>query len=199
MFRQGLARLFENDPDFHIAGQCESAAEGLAMLADCGATMVLLDVDLGTERAVDFVMDARKSGFTGPILVVTAGASAPEAVQLVQAGVAGILHKHHSAEVLAHTIRRVAAGEAYVEPEYVTPLFRAADRTRAAAQPTLTERDRTVLRFVFQGLTNKQIGAHLEISESAVKSSLRQLFEKLGVRTRAQLVRVSLEKYRDQL
>jgi two-component system nitrate/nitrite response regulator NarL len=48
-------------------------------------------------------------------------------------------------------------------------------------------------------LTNKDIGARLEISESAVKSSLRQLFEKLGVRTRAQLVKVALERYRDQL
>jgi two-component system nitrate/nitrite response regulator NarL len=73
------------------------------------------------------------------------------------------------------------------------------DASDAAAEPALTERDKTVLRFIFQGLTNKDIGARPEISESAVKSSLRQLFEKLGVRTRAQLVRVALERYRDQL
>ena len=51
-----------------------------------------------------------------------------------------------------------------------------------------------MLRFIFQGLTNKDIGTRLNISESAVKSSLRQLFEKLGVRTRAQLVKVALER-----
>jgi DNA-binding NarL/FixJ family response regulator len=50
-----------------------------------------------------------------------------------------------------------------------------------------------------QGLTNKDIGLRLQISESAVKSSLRILFDKLGVRTRAQVVKVALEKYRDQL
>jgi two-component system nitrate/nitrite response regulator NarL len=56
-----------------------------------------------------------------------------------------------------------------------------------------------VLRFIFQGLANKEIGSRLEIAEGAVKASLRQLFQKLGVRTRAQLVKVALEQYRDQL
>jgi len=133
------------------------------------------------------------------ILVVTAGVSGPEATQLIQAGVAGILHKHHSTEVLCGIIRQVAAGEVYLEKGYLGSLFRSVDRTRQPNRPLLTERDKTVLRFIFQGLTNKDIGARLNISEGAVKSSLRQLFEKLGVRTRAQLVKVALERYRDQL
>jgi DNA-binding NarL/FixJ family response regulator len=63
----------------------------------------------------------------------------------------------------------------------------------------LTERDKTVLRLIFQGLANKEIGARLQLKEGAVKGSLRQLFNKLRVRTRAQLVKVALEQYRDQL
>jgi two-component system nitrate/nitrite response regulator NarL len=55
------------------------------------------------------------------------------------------------------------------------------------------------LRFVLQGLSNRQIAVRLEISEGAVKASLRHVCEKLAVRTRAQLVRVALEEYRDQL
>ena len=164
-----------------------------------GATMVLLDVDLGTGRALEFVEAAKKAAFEGFILVVTAGISGQEAVQLVQAGVAGILHKHHSAQELCDTIRKVAAGKACLEGEYLASLFRSVDRTRAPSRPKLTDRDRTMLRGVFQGLTNKDIGAGLQISEGAVKASLRQLFEKLGVRTRAQLVKVALEQYRDQL
>ena len=161
--------------------------------------MVLLDVDLGTERALDFVIEAKQSGYQGQILVVTAGVSGQEAVQLVQAGVAGILHKHNSIEVLRDIIRQVAAGEACLEKEYLASLFRSVDRTRAHGRPELTERDKTVLRFIFQGLTNKDIGKQLQISEGAVKASLRLLFDKLAVRTRAQLVKVALEQYRDQL
>jgi two-component system, NarL family, nitrate/nitrite response regulator NarL len=131
--------------------------------------------------------------------VLTAGASREEAIQLVRAGVAGILHKHHSSEDLSSTIRRVAAGEVYLENEYMPSLFKSVDLTQPPTQPALNDRDKTVLRLVFQGFTNRQIGARLQISESAAKSSLRQLFEKLGVRTRSQLVRVGLEQYRDQL
>jgi len=63
----------------------------------------------------------------------------------------------------------------------------------------LTERERQVLSFVFEGFANKQITDRLQISETAVKASLQQLFSKTGVRTRSQLVRVALEQYRDQL
>jgi len=199
MVRQGLARVLEKEAGITVVAQCASSAEALAVLAQSGTTMVLLDVDLGPERALDFVIEAKKKGFEGQILVVTAGVSGQEAVQLVQAGVAGILHKHHSTEALCTAIRQVAAGEVCLEKDYLTSLFRSVDRSKPQTQPRLTERDKTVLRFIFHGLTNKDIGQRLDISEGAVKASLRQLFDKLGVRTRAQLVKVALEQYRDQL
>jgi len=199
MFREGLARVLEKEPDIKIVGQCATSAEALALLNKCGATMVLLDVDLGAERGLDFVLNARRRGFEGQILVVTAGISDREAVQLVQAGVAGILHKQHSTTVLCQTVRQIARGEVSLEKAYLGPLFRSLDRSGKPERPRLTERDKTVLRSIFHGLTNREIAAQLEISEGAVKASLRQVFGKLGVRTRAQLVKVALEQYRDQL
>ncbi len=199
MFREGLVRLLEREPEFKVVGKCASAFEALALLEESQATMILLDFDLGSERAVDFILSAKRMGFTGQILVVTAGVSDQEAVQLIQAGIGGILHKHNSPEVLCATIRQVANGEVCLEKNYLRPLFRSVDQTRLASRPRLTERDKSVLRFIFQGMANKEIAARLEISEGAVKASLRQLFQKLGVRTRAQLVKVALEQYRDQL
>lgn len=199
MFRESLARVLERESGFIIAAQSSSASEALKIVDTCGANMVLLDVDLGHERAVDFVLGAKGKGFAGEILVVTAGISDREAIQLVQAGVTGILHKHNSTEVLCNAIRQVAAGEAYLEKNYLAPLFRSVDRTREESRPTLTVRDKAVLGFIFQGFTNKDIGTRLQISEGAVKASLRHLCDKLGVRTRAQLVKVALEQYRDQL
>jgi two-component system nitrate/nitrite response regulator NarL len=160
--------------------------------------MVILDVDLGSERALDFVTRARKQGFRGRILVVTACVTHQESVQLVRSGVAGILHKQHTAEELCDTIRRVAAGEVYLEKEYLGALFQTVDQT-PPRHGKLTDRDRLVLRFVFRGLTNREIGEKLKISESGAKSALRQLFDKLGVRTRSQLVKVALEQYGDEL
>jgi two-component system nitrate/nitrite response regulator NarL len=199
MFREGLAHILERAEGFKIAGQCASSKEALALLPRSGASMILLDVDLGSERALNFVQEARRRGFEGQILVVTAGVNGQEAVQLVQSGVAGILHKQHSTSELCDAIRRVAAGEVFLEKDYMPALFRSADRTRESNHTRLTERDKQVLRFIFQGLTNKDIGARLQLSEGAVKFSLRQLCQKVGVRTRAQLVKVALEQYRDQL
>jgi len=199
MFREGLARLLDKQPSLSVVGQCGSSAEALAELKKSGANMVLLDVDLGRERALDFVLEARKRGFEGKVLVVTAGVSGAEAVQLVQSGVGGILHKYHSGDELRTAIRQVAGGGVWLDDEYLPAIFRTVDRTRPMAKPQLAEREKAILRSIFQGKTNKEIGVQLDISEGAVKAALRQLFDKLGVRTRSQLVKVALEQYREQL
>ncbi len=199
MFRESVARMLENQPGFLVVGQAASAAEGLDLVIPSGANMVLLDVDLGNARAIDFLSRARALGFRGRVLIVTAGMSDQEAIQLIQAGVGGILHKHHSTDVLCGAIRQVASGEAWLEKTYLGPLFRTMDRSRQPRRPTLTERDRTVLRYLLSGLTNREMGVKLEISEGAVKASLRHVCDKLGVRTRTQLVKVALEQYKDQL
>ena len=199
MFRESVARMLENQPGFLVVGQAASAAEGLDLVIPSGANMVLLDVDLGNARAIDFLSRARALGFRGRVLIVTAGMSDQEAIQLIQAGVGGILHKHHSTDVLCGAIRQVASGEAWLDKTYLGPLFRTMDRSRQPRRPTLTERDRTVLRYLLSGLTNREMGVKLEISEGAVKASLRHVCDKLGVRTRTQLVKVALEQYKDQL
>jgi two-component system nitrate/nitrite response regulator NarL len=199
MFREGLARMLEKETDFSVVGQASSVSTGLEVLKSGSANVVLLDVDLGTDRALNFVKGARAFGFNGHVLVVTAGISDPEAVQLVQVGISGILHKHHSIDVLCERIRRVAGGEVCLEQAYLGPLFRAVDRTRGPKKVSLTDRDRTILRCILQGLSNREIAGRIEISEGAVKASVRHVCEKLSVRTRSQLVKIVMEQYKDQL
>jgi DNA-binding NarL/FixJ family response regulator len=198
MFREGLARTLEREPDLRVMAQCESSEEALAHLTN-DVHVVLLDVDLNNERGLAFVEAAKKVSFTGRILVVTAGIGGHEAVRLIQAGVNGIIDKRNSGKTLCDSIRKVIAGEACVEDKYISSLVRSLDRTHNAGYPKLTERDRSLLRYVLEGLTNREIGVELNISEGAVKASLHHLFEKLNVRTRSQLVKIALEQYQDQL
>jgi len=101
MFREGLARSFEREVGFRLVAQCATSSEALAFLAATREPVtVLLDVDLGKHRGLEFVEAARRAGFKSPILVLTAGISGQEAVQLMQAGVAGIMHKHRSTRAL---------------------------------------------------------------------------------------------------
>jgi DNA-binding NarL/FixJ family response regulator len=85
-----------------------------------------------------------------------------------------------------------------MDPKYGTSLSEPAPG-ELARRARFTERDRQVLRGVFEGLANKEIAERLHVSESAIKASLQQLFSKTGVRTRSQLVRVALEHYRREL
>lgn len=198
MFREGLALSFEREAYLKVVGQYSSFAEAMPHLKG-EIAMVLLDVETGDTSGLEFVEAANRMGFEGQILVLTAGVTGEEAVKLIQAGVSGIIHKRHTVAELCEVLRKVAGGERWLENDYLTPLFRSVDRTRGATRPQLTERDRLVMRAIFHGLSNKDIAGRLKISEGAVKASIRQLFDKLGSRTRAQLVRIAVEQFKDQL
>lgn len=100
--------------------------------------------------------------------------------------------------LLSEAIRKVIAGETWIDQRCIQAIVQAVDRThQQERRKQLTERERQVLLTVFEGLSNKEIAARLSMSEASVKSALQQLFAKTGVRTRSQLVRVALEEHSD--
>ena len=200
LFREGVARLLSPEPDFVVAAHCGSVEEALKTLASTRIDLVLLDFDLGRERGTDFLIRAHERGFTGRILIVTAGLSDIDAAQVISRGAAGIFLKHSPPALLSKSIRTVMEGEAWLDQRYLTALLRMrAPREEEDPRERLTERERVVLRGVMEGRGNKEIAERLQISESAVKAALQHLFNKTGVRNRSQLVRMALEQYQDQL
>ncbi len=200
MFRDAIAEKLGKEPDMTVIGAYASAAEALsAIRSGVQLDLILLDFDLGSERVTDFVQTARSEGFGGQVLVVTAGVSGREAVQLIQAGAQGILHKHNTPHTLCEAIRQVRKGEVFLEKVYLAAVFQGLDQTHAGDGAALTERDKSVLRLLFRGLANKEIATQLQISEGAVKSAMSKLFQKLKARSRAQLVKIALEHYSDLL
>ncbi len=196
LFREGLSRLIESEPDFEMAAHCASAGEAIDILRQKPIDLVLLDFDLGKEDGFQFIERARQRGFQGRILMVTAGMADAESVRALRMRVGGIFPKHSSPGLLAQAIRKVMAGETWLDQSSVQALVEAAKRTESPGPARqLTERDSQVLQGVFEGLRNKEIGARLSISESSVKAALQQLFQKTGVRTRSQLVRIALEEH----
>ena len=195
LFREGLSRLVENESDMEMTGHCATVDKAIDILRQRPIDLVLLDYDLGKENGFDFILRARKIGFAGRFLIVTAGMDEAECVQAVRLGVSGIFPKHSSPVLLAQAIRHVLAGETWLDQRSVQALVEATKRqeTRDRSRP-FTEREKQVLQGVFEGLSNKEIGARLDISESSVKAALQQLFQKTGVRTRSQLVRIALEE-----
>jgi DNA-binding NarL/FixJ family response regulator len=155
---------------------------------------VLLDFDLGDEQGNGFISSARQSGYKGKVLMVTAGMTAMECCAALRLGASGIVLKHSSPDTLANAIRLVANGETWVDLKIGLQIAEQFSRGDTQSLPrALTEREDQVLRGVFEGLTNKEIAEKMGVLENSVKVTLRQLFDKTGVRTRSELVRIALE------
>jgi DNA-binding NarL/FixJ family response regulator len=194
LFRDSLSRLLESEPDFEVVARCGTLSEALEALAAHPVDVVLLDFDLGDDHGNSFLTTARRAGFTGKVLIVTAGMSESDASLALQRGASGIFLKHDSPITLSQAIRLVMSGGTWLESKLVQSLAsKVGRRDDAASRKSLTPRERQVLEGIFEGLTNKEIGGRIGVSESAIKATLQQLFEKLNVRTRSQLVRVALE------
>jgi two-component system, NarL family, nitrate/nitrite response regulator NarL len=198
LFREGLVRLLTADPDFDLVGIAAEPQDALTAILSNRIDVLLLDYALGGDTAGWLVSELRARGFAGRILLVTAGLPDREALQMIRLGVAGIFHKQHTTDDLKRSIREVFEGRVLIDEHYLRKLAHVA----ADAEPRsvrLTDRERQVVGYLMEGLANKEIAAALNLSESAVKAALQVLFNKTGVRTRSQLVRVALEDLRDEL
>jgi DNA-binding NarL/FixJ family response regulator len=196
LFRESLSRLLQAEPNLVVAGSYASIAEALNAIAQQRIDLVLLDYDLGDEQASGFLTQARRLGFEGRILMVTAGMTDADTLRVLEMGCSGIFLKHSPPGQLLEAIHKVMSGEAWLDPRAMGAVVAGAKGRAEENRPVLqlSARERTVLQGVFEGLTNKEIGSRLDISESSVKAVLQQLFDKTGVRTRSQLVRIALER-----
>jgi two-component system, NarL family, nitrate/nitrite response regulator NarL len=197
LFRESVARLLAAEPDFRVVAHCKSAEEALEALRKTPVDIVLLDFDLGQHDGGEFMRLASQQGFSGKVLVVTAGVDTEQAADLIRTGISGIFMKHDSAALLIEGIRDVLAGKVWFDRKL---LQEAVGKPAQESQTgRFTDRERQVLSYVFEGLANKEIADRIGISESSVKAALQQLFSKTGVRTRSQLVRIALEQHKEQL
>jgi len=197
LFRESLGRLLEAEPDFRIAATCASVRDALAVLDREPVDVVLLDYDLGDEQGSAFLEEASRRRFGGRILMVTAGMDDAGTLRAFERGASGLFLKHSPPAQLIEAIHKVAKGEMWLDSRAVRSLVAGAHEKSDGQQAAqaLTARERSVLKAVFEGLTNKEIAANLQISESSVKAVLQQLFDKTGVRTRSQLVRIAIEQH----
>src|SRR5579864_3377931 len=197
LFRESLSRLLQAEPDLRIVATCSNATEALAIVEREAVDLVLLDFDLGEQEGSLFLDSVKAKSFAGRILMVTAGMSDAGTLRAMEAGAAGIFLKHSPPAQLLEAIYKVMRGEMFLDSRAVRSLVAGASgksEEQRTSQP-FTQRERAVLKGVFEGFTNKEIAGQLEISEGSVKAVLQQLFDKTGVRTRSQLVRIALESF----
>jgi len=218
LFRETLRRLLETEGRYAVVGEFATAGEITEALdrgCDGGQDgdvserlsfdLALVDYQLGSsENGVSVLHMLRARVPAAAVLMVTAGLSSGDLLAVVRELRVGVFLKSEPASELLLAMSKAMRGELWVSSGAALALLAEEDRFRSRAGDgagpasiALIKRERSVLRRILEGLSNKEIGAQMGLSESLVKSVVQRLFEKMGVRSRSQLVRVAIETQMD--
>jgi len=189
--REGVTTVLDREQDIEVVAAAASIEEGLRRVTETGPDVVLLDLKLPGTDGADSV--ASFAGERRSVLVFTAYDSDEDVFRAIRGGARGYLLKGSPASEIARAIRQVHGGESYLSPRIATTLVKDVIRPRGSSG-ALSPRERGVLRLVAAGLSNRQIGETLSISERTVKFHVTAIFNKLGADNRAQAVALAAER-----
>jgi len=193
--RRGVAEVLEEDPAITVAGEAGSVAEALARVPAVRPDVVVVDMRLPDGNGADVcrLLRARVPGIRS--LVLTSYADEDAVAAAVRAGASGYLLKQVRGPALVSAVRTVAAGGTLFDAEATAPRASSARRSPNGDSrlAQLTDQERTVLRLIGEGLTNRQIGARMGLAEKTVKNYTSHLLAKLGLERRTQAAILATE------
>ena len=185
LLRRGVANIINQEPDLCVVAEAGSGAEAVAAYERHRPDVVLLDLRMPHMEGVEVVRRIRQLDPHARVVVLTTYDTDDEIARALQAGAKAYVLKDISADDLVSCIRTVLAGKTYLAPAAAAKLAEGVSRVQ------LTPREMTTLRLLADGKANKEIASELRISERTVKTHLEHLFEKLGVASRTEAIKVA--------
>ena len=191
LFRHGLTSVLSTAADLSVVGEATDGMEAIEKSAELEPDVVLMDVRLPTVSGIEAARRIRVAQPTVRILMLTESEDDEDLYGAVRAGATGYLLKEVAIDEIADAIRSVANGQALVSPVMTTKLlseFNALSRRLEEEHDgrRLTDRELEVLRLIARGMSNKDIGTELVIAENTVRNHVRNILEKLQVRSRVE-------------
>lgn len=194
LFRMAIAAIIDGEPDLHVAGQAENGLIGVERAHELQPDVVLLDLEMPVMGGLEAAGLIRERVPSAKVIMLTVLGDDDHLVQAVRVGVHGYLLKDLRPEQLFDMIRCAMRDESPVSPALVGRLLdqvrRNANRPITAPSPvptpSLSERELEILRLVADGLTNRQIGRQLHITEGTVKNHVHNALHKLHMDNRIQ-------------
>jgi DNA-binding NarL/FixJ family response regulator len=181
---QGMKVLF-GDPDFEIAALCTDGAAAMQRIEQAACDVAVLDVNMPGMSGIEVLKRVRQQNLPVKIVLLTSTIDDDSLVDVVRENVDGLVLKEAAADVLVTCVKAVSRGQTWLDREIMGRALRKLSAPRPAK---LTEREVEVAKFVVQGLRNKEIAYRANISEGTVKMHLHNIYEKLGVNSRTELV-----------
>jgi len=199
IFRVGMGKIFALEKDLEVVAQTDTLAQTLSAVSDTPAEVVLFEAGLSANPP-DAVSDViRRAQPDTKIIVVAHHTGEEETVEYLRRGVRGILTRSVSPDLLVRCVRKVAAGETWLDNQGVNWVIEAY-RTQAEhgitpkQQLRLSEKEMLIIGGVTQGLKNKDIALEVGTTEQVVKNYLRKIYDKLGVSDRLELALYSMHR-----
>lgn len=190
IMRRALRLLLEEEPGFQVVAEAEDAEGAIRYLRGHRPDVLILDLNMPGKPSLEAVSEMREASPQTKIVVLTVQKEAAFARQALQLGVLGYVLKEAADDELVQAVRSAAAGDTYLQPAVGAQL--AAEPEAAAAD--LSERETDVLRLIALGHTNAEIAKQLYISVRTVETHRAHIQQKLGVSSRAELVRSALSR-----
>lgn len=187
LMRQGLKTILDLEPGLQVVGEASDGDAGVRMALELRPDVILMDVQLPTLNGVDATAAICAAWPVARVIILTTFDRDDYVFQGVRAGAVGYLLKDAPATQLIDTIRRVQAGEVFIQPPIASRLLRELVRPHDSPLTALSEREREVLVLLAQGASNREIAARLYITEGTVKNHVSNILAKLQAenRTRA--------------
>jgi DNA-binding NarL/FixJ family response regulator len=198
LLRQGIRNFLSLEADFEVIGEAADGEDAVMRAAELRPDVLLLDINMPKANGIEVATRLRELCPEIRIMALTIHDDENYMMKMIQSGAAGYLLKDVDPSMMVQAIRRVYAGESYVEPSLTKKLFRgitSQEPHKATPAPPgtmdndkLSNREVEVLRLIGKGMSNAEIARNLFLSEKTVKNHLTNIFRKIQVTDRTQAV-----------
>lgn len=198
LLRQGIRNFLSLEPEFEIVGEAADGEETVSQSLLLQPDVLLLDINMPKANGIEVAKRLRELAPKIRILALTIHDDENYMMEMIQSGAAGYLLKDVEPSMMLLAIRRVHAGESFVEPSLTNKLFRgitSREDANKVSQPVgqkdgekLSAREVEVVQLIGRGMSNAEIARELFLSEKTVKNHLTNIFRKIGVTDRTQAV-----------
>ena len=193
----GLEMLFRAEQDFQVLARCVNGEETLQAVRHHRPDILILDIRMPGKDGLAVLREMKKDSLPTRAVLLTVGLDEDDLLEAIRLGVRGVVLKEMAPQMLVQCVRKVHAGEQWLEKRSVgraleKMLLREAGERQVAG--VLTPRELEIVRMVASGLRNKEIADSLSISEGTVKIHLHHIYEKLHLASRLELALYAQER-----